>query len=49
MPKRGRGKAGNLDPLELPTQLLTALDALYGHYEKTYDAWGRPEVRRASS
>ena len=44
MPKRGRGKAGNLDPLELPTQLLTALDALYGHYEKTYDAWGRPEV-----
>ena len=44
MPKRGRGKAGNLDPLDLPTQLLTALDALYGHYEKTYDAWGRPEV-----
>ena len=44
MPKRGRGKAGNLDPLELPTQLLTALDALYGHYEKIYDAWGRPEV-----
>ena len=44
MPKRGRGKAGNLDPLDLPTQLLTALDALYGHYEKIYDAWGRPEV-----
>ena len=44
MPKRGRGKAGNLDPLELPTQLLTALDALYGHYKETYDAWGKPEV-----
>ena len=44
MPKRGRGKAGNLDPLDLPTQLQTALDALYGHYEKTYDAWDRPDV-----
>ncbi len=44
MPKRGRGKAGNLDPLELPNQLLTAVDALYGHYKKTYDAWDRPEV-----
>ena len=44
MPKRGRGKAGNLDPLSLPTPLLTALDALYGHYEETFDAWNRPEI-----
>ena len=44
MPKRGRGKAGSLDPLGLPTQLLTALDALYGHYEETYNAWDRPDV-----
>ena len=39
MPKKGRGKAKNLDPLSLPTQLQTALDALYGHYEKTYEEW----------
>ena len=44
MPKRGRGKAGSLDPLGLPNQLLTALDALYGHYVDTYDAWDKPDV-----
>lgn len=39
MPKKGRGAAGALDPLKLPTELLTALDALYGHYRKTFDLW----------
>lgn len=39
MPKKGRGKASNLDPLALPTELQTALEALYGHYEKTYKLW----------
>jgi type III restriction enzyme len=39
MPKRGRGKAENLDPLSLPVELQTALEALYGHYAKTYDLW----------
>ena len=39
MPKRGRGKAGRLDPLSLPTELQTALEALYGHYEKTFELW----------
>ncbi|CAN5805880.1 DEAD/DEAH box helicase family protein [soil metagenome] len=39
MPKKGRGKVGNLDPLKLPTRLLTALQALYGHYEKTFQLW----------
>src|SRR5580658_7879343 len=34
MPKKGRGKAKSLDPLSLPRTLMTALDALYGHYEK---------------
>ena len=43
MPKAGRGKAGNLDPLALPTVLQTALEALYGHYKETYEAWERPE------
>ena len=39
LPKAGRRKAKNLDPLSLPTLLQTALEALYGHYEKTYEAW----------
>ena len=37
MPKKGRGKAKNLDPLSLPTILKTALEALYGHYVKTFE------------
>jgi type III restriction enzyme len=39
MPKKGRGKAEGLDPLALPTCLQTALQALYGHYEKTFELW----------
>jgi type III restriction enzyme len=39
MPKKGRGKAAVLDPLALPTRLQTALQALYGHYEKTFKIW----------
>ena len=39
MPKKGRSKANTLDPLSLPPQLQTALDALYGHYDKTFQLW----------
>jgi type III restriction enzyme len=39
MPKKGRGQSGELDPLKLPTRLQTALEALYGHYEKTFRSW----------
>lgn len=39
MPKKGRGKAKSLDPLKLPVELLTALEALYGHYQKTFEMW----------
>ena len=39
MPKKGRGTAKTLDPLSLPPELQTALDALYGHYVKTYEVW----------
>lgn len=39
MPKKGRGKAKTLDPLSLPVDLQTALDALYGHYKKTFELW----------
>ena len=45
MPKKGRGKARALDPLSLPTTLQTALQALYGHYEKTFDLWENAGVR----
>ena len=37
MPKKGRGKSKHLDPLELPTILKTAMEALYGHYQKTFE------------
>jgi type III restriction enzyme len=39
MPKKGRGAGGSLDPLSLPAELQTALEALYGHYDKTYQQW----------
>jgi type III restriction enzyme len=39
MPKKGRGKSDDLDPLKLPTRLQTALEALYGHYSKTFKLW----------
>jgi type III restriction enzyme len=44
MPKKGRGKASTLDPLSLPPQLQTALEALYGHYEKTFRLWQEKAV-----
>ncbi len=45
MPKKGRGKSKNLDPLNLPVELQTALEALYGHYEKTYDLWQKEGIK----
>lgn len=45
MPKKGRGKAKTLDPLNLPPQLLTAMDALYGHYRETFELWQKSGVR----
>ncbi|MCY3830464.1 MAG: DEAD/DEAH box helicase family protein [Rhodospirillaceae bacterium] len=44
MPKKGRGKSGQLDPLSLPAELQTALDALYGHYRKIYAEWQEAEI-----
>ena len=38
LPKSARG-ASTFDPLALPTQLKTAIEALYGHYEKTFHLW----------
>jgi len=45
MPKAGRAKGGALDPLKLPTRLQTALQALYGHYEKTFKLWQEQNIR----
>lgn len=39
MPKKGRGQTKNLDPLSLPVELQTALEALYGHYKSTFELW----------
>ena len=45
MPKKRRDKNKPLDPLSLPPQLQTALEALYGHYEKTFELWQKAEIR----
>ena len=39
MPKKGRGKAGAVDPHSLPIKLQTAIEVLYDHYEKTFKKW----------
>jgi len=39
MPRKGRGKAASLDPLSIPVELQTALEALYGHYARTFELW----------
>lgn len=44
MPKKGAAKSGDLDPLKLPTELLTALDALYNHYVKVDEEWKRAGI-----
>ena len=38
-------KGEELDPLELPTRLQTALEALYGHYEKTFKLWQDKNIK----
>lgn len=39
MPKKGAGKSGILDPHLIPAELQTALEALYGHYARTFAEW----------
>ena len=39
MPRRGRRKAAALDPLSIPGELETALNALYDHYKRTFEQW----------
>lgn len=42
MPKKTKGALP--DPQKLPMELKTAIDALYGHYEKTFDLWQKEQV-----
>lgn len=45
LPKKGRGAGGGAaDPLSLPVELQTALDALYGHYKKTFELWEEAKI-----
>ena len=39
MPRAGRSGGGGGDPLSLPAELQSALDALYSHYAKTFEEW----------
>ncbi len=39
MPKKGWSGGAPLNPLDLPRELQTALEALYGHYEETFRLW----------
>lgn len=39
LPTTTRRKGVELDPLSLPVELQTALEALYGHYERIYAEW----------
>ena len=45
MPRKGRGKGAVLDPLSIPVELQTALQALYGHYDKTYRLWIKAGIK----
>lgn len=45
MPKKGAKKSDELDPRKLPTELLTALDALYNHYVKVDEAWRQAGIK----
>ena len=44
MPKKRSPKAALMDPLKLPTDLKGAMQALYGHYAATFEAWRKAEI-----
>jgi type III restriction enzyme len=44
MPRKGRGKAENLQAVKIPVLLETALQALYGHYDKTFQLWEEKQI-----
>ena len=44
MPDKRKRSEGKPDPHKLPIELKVALDALYGHYEKTFRLWEKEGV-----
>lgn len=46
LPKKGRKGNANLDPEDLPDLLRGGLEALYRHYESTFEEWGTAKVGR---
>lgn len=44
MPDKRKKSEGKPDPHKLPIELKVALDALYGHYEKTFRLWEKEGV-----
>ena len=44
MPKKARGSTAPPDPRNLPVELQTAMEALYGHYVKTSEMWAESKV-----
>ena len=44
LPKKGRSAGKTYDPLKLPVILCSALEALYGHYAKTFDLWEQESI-----
>ena len=45
MPKKARGSTAPPDPRNLPVELQTAMEALYGHYVKTSEMWEESNSR----
>ncbi|MEQ9453767.1 MAG: DEAD/DEAH box helicase family protein [Phycisphaeraceae bacterium] len=45
MPKGNRTTTKGLTPEKLETPLITALDALHGHYAKTFDLWQQEGIK----
>ncbi|WP_245243288.1 DEAD/DEAH box helicase family protein [Pararhodobacter sp. SW119] len=44
MPDKRKKDEGKPDPQKLPVELKVALDALYGHYEKTFRLWKKEQI-----
>ena len=45
LPKKGRRAGTELDPRHLPNLLISALKALYGHYEATFRDWEEKGIK----
>jgi type III restriction enzyme len=45
LPRGGAGRSGDQDPLKLPSELTTALYALYTHYKDVHALWDQVGIR----